>query len=263
MRSVPRWLALLLLLLLPAPIVIVVAASFTAGNTLRFPPEGLSLRWYQDALGDPRWIESLLTSLWIAAVVAVSTTAMAFGAAWYAQRRAGARLAKALELAILSPLFFPHAALGIALVNLLAWMEIVGTAPGLVIGHLICTLPFAYRPIAISMQRVSPEVIEASNILGASEWRTAVGILLPLCRPGIVTALLFSFIVSLDEVTVTMFLTGPDMMTLPVTIYAFIQENSSPVLAAVSSAMVLGTLAIVLLLERTVGLEFFAESEHA
>jgi len=263
MRRMPRWLAMTLLLLLPAPILIVVAASFTAGNSLRFPPGALSLRWYHDALDDPRWISSLLTSLWIAGVVAVGTTAMSFGAAWYALRRAGGRTARVLETAVMSPLFFPHAALGVALVNLLAWMELVGSATGLVIGHLICTLPFAYRPIAIAMQRVSPEVIEASNILGASEWRTTIGILLPLCRSGIVTALLFSFIVSLDEVTVTMFLTGPDMMTLPVEIYAYIQENSSPVLAAVSSAMVLGTLAVVLLLERTVGLEFFAESEHA
>ena len=110
-------------------------------------------------------------------------------------------------------------------------------------------------------ERISPEMLEASAILGAGEMRTALRVLLPLCRPGLVTALLFSFIISLDEVTVTMFLTGPDVMTLPVEIYAYIQENASPVLAAVSTAMVVATLALVLLLERLVGLQVFVEEE--
>lgn len=253
----------LLLMLLPAPILIIVIASFTAEGYLRFPPGAASLRWYRESLGDPRWIGALGLSLWIAALTAILSTAIAFLTAWCARRRLPPRVARALDVAVLSPLFFPHAALGVAMVNLLAIFGLVGTAGGILIAHLICALPFAYRPVAVAMQRISPEILEASAILGAGEARTALRVMLPLCRAGLVTALLFSFIVSLDEVTVTMFLTGPDMMTLPVEIYAYIQENASPVLAAVSTAMVAATLAIVLLLERTVGLQFFVEDEVA
>lgn len=261
MRHIGRLPAILLLLLLPAPIVIVVMASFTSAGYLRFPPGQLSTRWYVEALADPRWIGALGTSLWIAALVALAATAIAFLTAWCARTRLPAGVARTLDVVVLSPLFFPHAALGVALVNMLAIFGLVGTAEGILIGHLICTLPFAYRPVAVAMQRVSPEMLEASAILGAGEARTALWVMLPLCRSGLVTALLFSFIVSLDEVTVTMFLTGPDMMTLPVEIYAYIQENSSPVLAAVSSTMVAATLVVVVLLERTVGLQFFVEDE--
>ena len=88
-------------------------------------------------------------------------------------------------------------------------------------------------------------------------------IALPLARSGLVTALLFSFIISFDEVTVTMFLTGPQVTTLPVQIYAFIQENASPVLAAISTATVVVTLVVVMLLERLIGLEFFVAHDPA
>ena len=254
---------ILLLLLLPAPILIVAAASFTPEGYLRFPPGAPSLRWYMEALGDPRWIRALGLSLWIAALTAVASTAIAFLTAWCARCRLPAAITRWLDLVVLSPLFFPHAALGVALVNLLAAFGLVATPTGLVLAHLVCALPFAYRPVAVAMQRVGPEMLEASAILGAGDGRTALKVLLPLCRPGLITALLFSFIVSLDEVTVTMFLTGPDVMTLPVEIYAYIQENASPVLAAVSTAMVVATLAIVLLLERLVGLQLFVEEERA
>ncbi len=253
---------ILLLLLLPLPILIVVAASFTPEGYLRFPPGTPSLRWYEEAVGDPRWLKALGLSLWIAVLTAVGATAIAFLTAWCARCRLPGAVARSLDLLVLSPLFFPHAALGVALVNLLAVFGLVATPTGIVIAHLICALPFAYRPVAVAMQRVSPEMLEASAILGAGDARTALRVLLPLCRPGLVTALLFSFIVSLDEVTVTMFLTGPDIMTLPVEIYAFIQENASPVLAAVSTAMVVATLALVLLLERLVGLQVFVETER-
>lgn len=252
---------ILLLLLLPAPILIVVAASFTPDGYLRFPPGVPSLRWYAEATHDPRWLRALGFSLWIAALTAVAATAIAFLTAWCARCRMAPGVSRWLDLIVLSPLFFPHAALGVALVNLLAAFGLVATPVGIGLAHVICALPFAYRPVAVAMQRISPEMIEASAILGAGDARTALRVLLPLCRPGLVTALLFSFIVSLDEVTVTMFLTGPDVMTLPVEIYAYIQENASPVLAAVSTAMVVATLTIVLVLERAVGLQVFVEEE--
>jgi putative spermidine/putrescine transport system permease protein len=251
----------LLLLLLPAPIVVVVAASFTPDGYLRFPPGAMSLRWYAEALSDSRWLRALGLSLWIAALTAVAATTIAFLTAWCARCRMPVSVSRWLDLLVLSPLFFPHAALGVALVNLLAAFGLVATPEGIVLAHLVCALPFAYRPVAVAMHRISPEMLEASAILGAGDMRTALRVLLPLCRPGLVTALLFSFIISLDEVTVTMFLTGPDVMTLPVEIYAYIQENASPVLAAVSTAMVVATLALVLLLERLVGLQVFVEEE--
>lgn len=98
--------------------------------------------------------------------------------------------------------------------------------------------------------------------MGASNWYTFWHVTLPLVRPGIITALLFSFILSFDEVTVTMFLVGPFITTLPVEIYSFIQESGTPVVAAISTVLVVMTLLLVILLERLVGLEFFVEPDR-
>jgi len=251
-----------LLLFLPAPILVIAATSFAAAGYLRFPPGELSLRWYAEAATDPRWIEAFITSLGIAAVVAMLATSIAFAGA-YACHRLKPRWLPAFELAIMSPLFFPHAALGVALVNVLALSGHLGTASGIVVAHVVCTLPFAWRPIVVGLQRIDGEIVEAASLLGADERRIALGIALPLARSGLVTALLFCFIISFDEVTVTMFLTGPQITTLPVQIYAFIQENASPVLAAISTATVVVTLLVVMLLERLIGLEFFVAHDPA
>ncbi len=257
-----RTASFVLLFFLPAPIVVIAATSFAAAGYLRFPPGELSLRWYLEAATDPRWVSAFMTSLGIAAVVAVLATAIAFAGA-YACHRLKPRWLPAFELAVMSPLFFPHAALGVALVNVLALTGHLGTAGGIVAAHVVVTLPFAWRPIAVAMARIDGEIVEAASLLGADERRLALGIALPLARSGLVTALLFTFIISFDEVTVTMFLTGPETTTLPVQIYAFIQENASPVLAAISTATVVVTLAVVMLLERLIGLEFFVAHDPA
>ena len=98
--------------------------------------------------------------------------------------------------------------------------------------------------------------------MGARNWYTFRHVTLPLVRPGIITALLFSFILSFDEVTVTMFLVGPFITTLPVETYSFIQESGTPVVAAISTVLVVMTLLLVILLERLVGLEFFVEPDR-
>ena len=254
--------SLALLFFLPAPIVVIGATSFAAAGYLRFPPGELSLRWYAEAATDPRWIDSFLTSLSIAAVVAVTVTAIAFAGA-YACHRLKPRWLATFELIVMSPLFFPHAALGVALVNVLALSGHLGTASGIVVAHVVCTLPFAWRPIMVALQRIDSEIVEAASLLGADERRIALGIALPLARSGIVTALLFSFIISFDEVTATMSLTWPQVTALPVQIYAFIQENASPVLAAISTVTVAMTLLVVMLLERLIGLEFFVAHDPA
>lgn len=250
-----------LLLFLPAPIVIVIAASFSEAGYIRFPPGALSLRWYEAFLADPRWLQGFLTSVLLAAAGAVASTAAAFLAALAVARRR-TRLTALFETAVLTPILFPHAALGVAMLALVTTFSIYGTFAGLLLAHCIITLPYAYRPISVSLRKLDLSMEEASMSLGASPWTTFLRITFPLVRPGLVTALLFSFILSFDEVTVTMFLVGPFVTTLPVQIYAFIQESGTPVVAAISTSLVVFTLLMVLLMDRLVGLQFFVEPDR-
>ncbi len=251
-----------LLLFLPAPIIIVIAASFSEVGYIRFPPGALSLRWYEEFLSDPRWMEGFVTSLQLAVAAAIFSTVTAFLAAYVVARNDG-WFFRWFETAIMLPLIFPHAALGVTALALLSMFYIYGTFAGLLLAHCIITLPYAYRPISVSLKKLDRSMEEASMSLGANRWKTFFFVTIPLVRPGLITSLLFSFILSFDEVTTTMFLVGPFVTTLPVQIYSFIQESGTPVVAAISTSLVLLTLVLVLLLERLVGLQFFVDPDSA
>lgn len=257
-----RAFVLALFLALPGPILIVVAVSFTSAGYVRFPPGDLSLRWYAEFLSDQRWLDALMTSIGLAGAGALVTTLASLMAALAVARRRS-RWSALFETAVLAPLIFPHAALGMAMVALAATFHVYGTFAGLLLAHCIITLPFAYRPIAVSLRKMDGSLQEAAMSLGSRPLNTFLRVTLPMVRPGIVTALLFSFIISFDEVTISMFLVGPEITTLPVSIYAYIQESGRPVVAAISSALVALTLILVLVLERIVGLELFVEAEKA
>lgn len=257
-----RTLFLSLLLLLSGPILIVAAVSFTSAGYVRFPPGELSLRWYAEFLSDQRWLSALLTTASLACVVAALTTITATMAALVMVRQQGSRLASAFETLVLAPLVFPHAALGMAIVAVTAALHVYATFIGLVLAHCIITLPFAYRPISVSLRKIDRSLDEAAMSLGSTPWDTFFRVTLPLIHPGLVTALLFTFIISFDEVTISMFLVGPDITTLPVSIYSYILESGRPVVAAISTALVVFTLLAVVVLERVVGLELFVENDR-
>ena len=253
------WLAAVLIFL-PAPIVIVVASSFSRSGYLQFPPQSLSLRWYAQFLTDETWLRALAVSVAVAVIVAILTTLVSFLAALATTRRRFAGRG-AFEVLLLSPLLFPHAAIGVALLSLLSSLGWIGRYPGILLAHVILCVPFAYRPIVNSMRKLDLALEEAAMSLGAPPVHVFRTVTLPLLRPGLVTALLFSFIISFDEVTVTIFLIGPEVITLPTRIFAHIQESASPVVAAISSVLVLVTIGLVVLLQRFVGLDLFVESE--
>ncbi len=256
-----RALAILLLILLPAPLVIVVGSSFSPLALLGFPPPGFSWRWYIEFLSTPSWLIAFGVSAAIALASAVLTTLAALGAA-LALQGASPRLRAVAETAILAPLLFPHAALGIGFLGWLILAGMNGTAWGILIAHLILCAPFAYRPIAVSLAQIDKSLPEAATILGAEPRQAFFRVVLPLLRPGIAASLLFGFIISFDEVTVTMFLVGPELTTLPVTIYARLNDSADPVVAAISSILILLTAGLVLLMDRLVGLRIFIDVEE-
>lgn len=156
----------------------------------------------------------------------------------------------------------PVAALGIGFLGWLILAELNGTGWGILIAHLILCAPFAYRPIAVSLAQIDKSLPEAATILGAEPRQAFFRVVLPLLRPGIAASLLFGFIISFDEVTVTMFLVGPELTTLPVTIYARLNDSADPVVAAISSILILLTAGLVLLMDRLVGLRIFIDVEE-
>ncbi len=257
------WIAIncLLLIFLPLPLLIVAAVSISPARFISFPPTGFSLVWYQQFFASSEWMRAFGISIGIAVTAAVITTAAAIMAA-LGLERIGPRTRAVVEMLVLAPLIFPHAAIGVALFSFLASTSYLrGTYWGIGLAHLILCVPFAYRPIAASFHRLDRSLAEAAMNLGARPGTILRRIVLPMLSPGIVSALLFTFIVSFDEITVTLFLTAPDITTLPLAIYSKLEQSADPVVAAVSTLLVLLTLGLVILLQRTVGLELFVDLE--
>ena len=115
-------------------------------------------------------------------------------------------------------------------------------------------MPFAVRVVMANLQTVSVSIEEAAHVLGAGPVTSFVRVTLPVIRSGIVSALIFSFIVSFDNFTVTAFLvTGRG--TLPIEIYAYIRTESDPTIAAISTLLIAVSIIGILAIERLLGID--------
>lgn len=253
-------LAIVVLFILPAPLYFVAWVSFSGEQFLRLPPASYSFRWYVEFLSSPKWMYSLAISVVLGVVVALVTTATALFAALAAERMRSASRGW-FELLIMLPLLFPAAAMAIAMRAVNDQFGINATFIGVMIAHVVICGPFAYRPIAVNLRAIDPATREAAMSLGASPGYTLWRVILPQLKPGLITSLWFSFIISFDEVNVTMFLVGINFTTLPVQTYAHLADSGDPIVAAISVFLILITLLLVVVLQRTVGLKMLVNSE--
>ncbi len=257
------WLTLnaLLLFFLPLPLLIVAAVSVSPARMLNFPPTGFSLVWYREFLSSSEWLNALGISAVIAVCAALVATMAGLMTA-LGLEHAGGRTRGAADTLILAPLIFPHAAIGVAIFGAISSITFLsGNYLGIAIAHTMLCVPFAYRPIAASFGKLDRSLAEAATNLGARSFMILRRVTLPLLMPGIISALLFAFIISFDEITVTLFLIAPNIHTLPLQIYSHLEQDADPVVAAVSTLLTLATLGLVLVLQRTVGLDLFVSME--
>lgn len=260
-RDLPRWgfLALVaaIYLYMFLPIAVVVLTSLNPGQYLRLPPPGLSLRWYAAALA-PEWLEPFRISLVLAATTAVAASLLGLPAALALVRhRFPGR--EALNALLLSPLSLPAIVSGVAILQFLSLMGLRGLIgfPALLLAHTALTVPYAIRTIAISLHGFDRSLELAAMNLGATPWRTFRYVTLPLIKPGLFAGMVFAFIVSFNNVPVSLFLVRPGMVTLPIRILNYLEYRFDPSLAAVNMLSLLVVLVIVAAAERTAGFTRF------
>ncbi len=251
----------LILLFLPMPLLIVAAISITPDRFLSFPPTGFSLAWYREFFSSSEWMRAFGISALIAVGAAlISTVAALMTALGLEQSRGRAR--GIADTLILAPLIFPHAAIGLAIFGFISSSYLLrGTYLGVAVAHTILCVPFAYRPIAASFSKLDRSLAEAAMNLGARGGMILRRITLPMLMPGIISALMFTFIISFDEITVTLFLVAPGINTLPLEIYSRLEQDADPVVAAVSTLLALLTLGLVVVVQNTLGLDLFVSME--
>jgi putative spermidine/putrescine transport system permease protein len=236
------------------PIVVVVGVALSAGNVLSFPPAGLSLRWFGEALAYAPFRAALGTSV----VVAVAATALALAVgvpATYAIHRRSPRGRHVLQTLFLSPLVVPELVLGFALFQLLMVNAGLDAMTALVVGHGVLLLPYTVRVTGASLQQADPALEDAAAGLGAGPLTTFVRVTLPVIAPGIVAATILSLLTSFNNVPLSLMLTSRRVETLPVAMLEYVQTSFTPMIAAVSALLLLITIGVALLTERLVGFQ--------
>ncbi len=172
-------------------------------------------------------------------------------------RFAGSRSVNTL---LLSPLLIPGIVAGIAIYLFYLQAEntldrdIVGTFGGLVLAHVCLTIPWTVRLVTAGMAGLDGSIEEAARNLGASGRVAFMRITLPMLRPSIVAAALFSFVVSFENLELSLSLVGPGMTTLPIAIMQYLEFNLDPTIAAVSAVQILLLGIIMLVTDRYVKL---------
>ncbi|GJD51749.1 hypothetical protein OPKNFCMD_4506 [Methylobacterium crusticola] len=246
-------LAALMFLFLLAPLVVVVPISFSGDRYMTFPPSSWSTQWYGAIFADGRMVGAFWTSLALAAVVTTLSLAIGLPAA-YALVRLKPRGAELLGSLFTAALLLPTIVLGLAILIVFARFGLLATFPGLVAAHLVVTLPYALRVLSTALSTLPIAVEEAAATLGAPPLTVFRRVTLPMMRSGLIGTAALCFLVSFDEVVLSLFMTGPRIATLPVAMYHRVEQQADPLVAALSVLLVVLTLAVVLVVDRSAGL---------
>lgn len=237
------------------PLVLTLYLSVFDETLIVFPPRGYTLRWYAGIL--PQFGAALRTSLLVAlAAVAISLTVGVPAAIGLARHRFPGR--EALSTLLLAPLTVPGIAVGLGIFVLAVLIEertelALGGSTGLLVAaHVLITLPWVVRLGLAALANRDPAAEEAAASLGARPLAVIWRVTLPAMRGGIVAGALFAFIVSFENLEMTLFLTAPGMTTLPISVLQYLQYHIDPLVAAVAVAQVVLVGAALLLLDRHV-----------
>ena len=238
------------------PLLVIIPASFTEANYPSFPPEGFSLKWYTKLLDRPDFISALLTSIKYAALTSLFSvllgTISSLAIAKYELP------GKSYIISFLTaPLTVPQLVLGIALLIFFTPLALAGTGIGLLLAHLVISIPYVVRLVLTGLSGFDYTLERAAAILGANPLRVFWKITMPLIRPAMISGALFSFLISFDNVTVSLFLMSNDLRTLPVVLFSHMQDSYDPLIASISSLIIFITVIVIVALERLHGVGRF------
>jgi spermidine/putrescine transport system permease protein len=229
--------ALAYLIFLYAPIIILPMFAFNDATVIAFPLSGFSTRWFDEMMQAPALRIALKNSLIIAVSSAVISTTLGIFAARATTRYRFPAKAGIMGL-IMLPLVLPEIIVAVSLLVVLLGLGVNLSIFTVILGHVLICTPFTIAILSSAFQSLDQSLEEAAYDLGESGPSTFRLIILPLVMPGIISSLLISFTISLDEFIIAFFLAGTEP-TLPVYIFSqFRFPSSVPVIMALGTVLV-------------------------
>ncbi|WP_424136313.1 ABC transporter permease [Roseomonas chloroacetimidivorans] len=217
-----------------APLVVVIIISFSSASFLRFPPPGYSWRWYANLLNDPAWMDAINVSLHVLVPAAILSTALGTAAAM-ALVRGRVLGAGVIGAFLMTPMVVPSIITAAGLYIVYRGLGLNGTLTGMVIGHVIVTLPYVFATVASALRSLDPQLEAAAATLGANPAAAFRRITLPLLAPAVLSSLLFAMVLSFDELIISLFVGSARLRTVPVQMWSNIRGDFDPTVAAIAS----------------------------
>lgn len=228
------------------PMLLVIPMSFSETRFLKFPPTGLTLRWYGEFFSTSGWLEATGRSLLIAALSALLATIVGTLASLVIAR--GTMWAGIGKTALLGPQVVPVIILALGSLLVFSQLDIYGSILGIVFVHAVLALPFVVTTVAGALRQTGDTLTKAARVMGAGPWRTFFYVTLPIIRPSAIAGAIFAFFISFDELVIALFVLGQNE-TLPMRIWADMRQDLTPVVAAVATLLIVVTFVSLLIAE--------------
>lgn len=243
---------LLVLIFLIGPFLIIVAASFSAGDTLAFPPQGFSFKWILKVFTVESFRDSFVMSMFLA--IGGTFAALLLGIpASYAMSRYKLPFSETVRTIVSAPIIVPGIIVGLALLRYFVVPIGLSITLALFLAHTALILPYAVRVVSASLNNLRSDIEEAAVLLGSSRLGAFFRVVLPNIRGGILSAFILGFVTSFNQVPVSLFLSGPGVRTLPIDMLGYMEIVFDPSIAALSSLLAFLSIGIVFLAERFLG----------
>ncbi|NMB02074.1 MAG: ABC transporter permease [Firmicutes bacterium] len=233
----------LFFVLLYLPVLSVILYSFNASpSTAQWT--GFTLDWYRVLFRDRVIVQAFRVSIQVAILTAIFSAVLGTFTA-VVSMSVTARMKKAIQGAMFLPLLVPEIALGVSLLFFFNALRLPFGRLTLVLSHSLFCVPYVYVMVQLRLQEIDRSILESARDLGATKWQVIKTIILPLVTPSIVTASLLSLAMSLDDVIISTYMSGPRTTTLPVHIFSMMRVGVTPKVNAMCTLILVGTFFIV------------------
>ena len=233
----------LFFVILYVPVLSVILYSFNqSSSTAQWT--GFTLDWYRDLFNDRVVVDALKVSIQVAALTSIFSAIVGTSSA-IVSIYVSKSMEKTINAMMILPLLIPEVALGVSLLLFFTALELPFGILTLVLSHSLFCLPYVYIMVLIRLKEIDISIFDAAKDLGANRWQIIKTIILPLVFPSILTASLLSLALSLDDVIISIYMSGPRTTTLPVHIYSMMRTGVSPKINALCTLILLVTFLII------------------
>ena len=238
-----------------APMIIIVAVSFNPSAAITFPPEGFSLKWYQNIFtGHTDFVTGFANSIKIAVIATIFDIFIGVFAS-LSVTKYNFKGKSLLVSFFTSPMFIPSISFAFVLMRTTASIKMFTPFTKILIGHIVIILPYIIRNTMSVLINFNWTLEDAAASLGVNPRQVFFKITLPLIKPGIISGAMLAFLYSFDEAVISSFLTSAKFTTMPIQIINYMEFQFDPTVAAIATILMASSLIIMLVINKLVGLD--------